>query len=58
LIEELNLPISHEQFDEIHRKKLNELFPFAQVLPGAFRLIKHLQSQNIKIAIATSSSKN
>ncbi|KAJ6217334.1 hypothetical protein RDWZM_008491 [Blomia tropicalis] len=56
MVRELNLPISVEQFaseiDEEYRKIFSEYVP---LMPGAERLVKHLASKGVPIAIATSS---
>lgn len=56
MVRELNLPISVEQFaseiDEEYRKIFSEYVP---LMPGAERLVKHLASKRVPIAIATSS---
>ncbi|XP_028176629.1 pseudouridine-5'-phosphatase-like [Ostrinia furnacalis] len=57
IVSELDLPITPEQFMEETKKQFEKLFPDTQVLPGAKRLIEHLNSHNIPIGLATSSSK-
>ncbi|RVE45415.1 hypothetical protein evm_009933 [Chilo suppressalis] len=57
IISSLELPLMPEQFIEETTKHFKILFPDAQVLPGARRLIEHLHKHNIPLGLATSSSK-
>nr|KAI8750859.1 pseudouridine-5'-phosphatase-like [Biomphalaria glabrata] len=52
-IDELNLPLTVEEYLNKLRTKLAQKLPSAQVLPGAEKLIRHLHSHNIPIAVAT-----
>lgn len=55
IIERLQLPMSVQEFEqEMHRSHL-ELFPDAQLMPGAERLVGHLHRSGVPIAVATSS---
>ncbi|ESP04341.1 hypothetical protein LOTGIDRAFT_198690 [Lottia gigantea] len=56
IIEELQLPVSPEEYIEKIRAEHVKLFPTVPFLPGAVKLVKHLHSNNIPIAIATGSN--
>ncbi|XP_053693249.1 probable pseudouridine-5'-phosphatase isoform X1 [Sabethes cyaneus] len=56
IIEALDLPMTPEEYIEITTKKINEIMPNCNLMPGAARLIHHLHQHNIPIAVATSSS--
>lgn len=56
IIKVFDLPMTWQEYDEMAHAELNKLFPNCQLMPGAERLIKHLKSQNIPIAVATSSA--
>lgn len=53
LIDELDLPITVDEYVQIVRKKSDEYFPHAKLLPGAEKLVRHLHKQGIPIALAT-----
>lgn len=57
MVRELQLEgeLSAEDFLVQREKDLDELFPTAQLLPGAERLLRHLKAQGIPISLATSS---
>ncbi|CAK9801867.1 PUDP [Anthophora quadrimaculata] len=57
VVEMLSLPISNEEFENEIVKIYQELFPTADLMPGAERLLRHLSQNNIPIALATSSNK-
>uniref|UniRef100_A0A061SEW7 Pseudouridine-5'-monophosphatase n=1 Tax=Tetraselmis sp. GSL018 TaxID=582737 RepID=A0A061SEW7_9CHLO len=59
LIDELELgdKLTAAEFLRMREERLDELFPTAELMPGAARLIKHLHSHGIPIAVATSSHK-
>ncbi|CAH1977638.1 unnamed protein product [Acanthoscelides obtectus] len=56
VVELLEVPLSPEEYYEQVKKEYQTVMPEAQLLPGAAKLIEHLHSNNIPIAIATSSS--
>ncbi|CAF3986271.1 unnamed protein product, partial [Rotaria magnacalcarata] len=56
LIRNLNLPMTDEEFLTKSNDIYQEAFPSAELLPGAERLIQHLASHNIPMAIGTGSS--
>ncbi|XP_050389787.1 pseudouridine-5'-phosphatase [Patella vulgata] len=56
IIDELQLPLTPEEYIEKWRAEQINLFPTAPFLPGAEKLIKHLHGHNIPIAIATGSN--
>ncbi|VVC90099.1 unnamed protein product [Leptidea sinapis] len=57
IINELDLPITVEEFLTETRKVFNELFPLCKVMPGVEKLIRHLHKHKVPIGLATSSSK-
>ncbi|XP_065210522.1 pseudouridine-5'-phosphatase-like [Planococcus citri] len=56
-IKEYKLPTTLSQFFEEIRTELLPALQYAEFLPGVERLVNHLKSNNIPIAIATSSGK-
>ncbi|CAG9567961.1 unnamed protein product [Danaus chrysippus] len=57
ITEELELPLTPDEFLVESRKQFQELFPDTELMPGAERLIRHLDNKGIPIGLATSSSK-
>lgn len=57
LINELELPLSVDEFTAESKKVFRELFPQCEVMEGAKRLLDHLKDHNIPFGLATSSSK-
>mmetsp|Transcript_20908 Transcript_20908/g.57978 ORF Transcript_20908/g.57978 Transcript_20908/m.57978 type:complete len:231 (+) Transcript_20908:96-788(+) len=57
LVDELDLSesLTPEEFVAMREQRLDEMFPTSQLLPGVERLILHLHSSSIPIAVATSS---
>src|SRR6059036_2459126 len=55
LTQELQLPISPQEYLALRAGLLDELFPQAEPLPGALRLTGHLHRHSIPQAVATSS---
>jgi pseudouridine-5'-monophosphatase len=55
MIDALQLPISVPEYLEARKKKLDELFPLSEPLPGAVKLTRHLHKLGIPMAVATSS---
>nr|XP_060615727.1 pseudouridine-5'-phosphatase-like [Anolis sagrei ordinatus] len=51
----LDIPLTAEQMIQEAEKKKKELFPKAQLMPGAERLVRHLHRHKIPIAVASSS---
>ncbi len=58
LVEALDLPITPQQYLSQRNMMLAKAFPDAEALPGAERLVRHLNAHGIPIAIATSSSES
>jgi pseudouridine-5'-monophosphatase len=58
IIENLGLPLTVPEWLETRKALLEELFPKAEPLPGAVRLTRHLFSNGIPQAIATSSDRH
>ncbi|RKZ84687.1 MAG: HAD family hydrolase [Candidatus Parabeggiatoa sp. nov. 1] len=57
-VKSLDLPITPEAYLAERTSKLEQLFPSAQPLPGAVRLIQHFKQQGIPQALATSSTQH
>ncbi|XP_035225987.1 pseudouridine-5'-phosphatase-like [Stegodyphus dumicola] len=57
MIEELQLPITIQEYQDACAALSDELFLQTEVLPGVERLVKHLHANSVPIAIATSSKK-
>ncbi|KAL1473390.1 hypothetical protein MTO96_038717, partial [Rhipicephalus appendiculatus] len=58
IIDRLQLPLTVEELEaELHQMH-RELFPMAQLMPGAERLVNHLQRSGVPIAVATSSKRD
>lgn len=55
IIQSLELPITRDVFMSLAMKEYEVLFPTVELLPGARKLVEHLHSKNIPIALATSS---
>ncbi|KAI7840608.1 hypothetical protein COHA_005758 [Chlorella ohadii] len=57
LVDELDLhgKITPEEFLTEREEALDEMFPTAQLLPGAERLLRHLHAHGIPVCLATSS---
>ncbi|XP_012262545.2 pseudouridine-5'-phosphatase [Athalia rosae] len=56
IIKMLNLPMTPAEFEAQAKVLYAELFPRTQMMPGAERLLRHLKTHNVPIALATSSS--
>ncbi len=56
MIDMLELPLSHDELNDELTRFVNPKYPSVKLFPGVKRLIKHLHSHKIPIAIATSSS--
>jgi len=55
IVSEMKLPISAEQYAEEAVQIQEKSFPSATLMPGAERLIRHLISTGVPVAVATSS---
>nr|XP_026497299.1 pseudouridine-5'-phosphatase-like [Vanessa tameamea] len=57
IINELNLPLTEEEFIFETRKIFNKLFLQSKVMPGVEKLLLHLHKHKVPMGLATSSSK-
>ncbi|XP_046446184.1 pseudouridine-5'-phosphatase-like isoform X3 [Daphnia pulex] len=57
IVETLDLPIEPEEYMSSSQKIMSQMFPSCKFLPGAERLLRHLHSKGVHIAVATSSSR-
>ena len=57
IVEELELPMTPDEYLASRYTRLRELFPDAQPLPGATRLTQHLHTVGVPQAVATSSGR-
>ena len=57
IVEELELPMTPDEYLASRYTRLRELFPDAQPLPGATRLTQHLHAVGVPQAVATSSGR-
>ncbi|XP_020281728.1 pseudouridine-5'-phosphatase [Pseudomyrmex gracilis] len=55
IIDMLELPISVQTFEEKLAPIYQEVFPSCGLMPGAEKLLRHLKTNNVPIALATSS---
>lgn len=55
ICQELNLPITQEQFIKKYEEKVKKYLTNPDLLPGVEDLIKHLHASGIPMAVATSS---
>lgn len=58
IVQEYNLPMTWEEYSALQIKYCHELMPYAEILPGAARLVTHLKNHNIPICLATSSGED
>lgn len=58
LVSALDLPITADEYMQERNGLLSQKFPECKVLPGAEELIRHLHSNGIPIAVATSSDQD
>ncbi|XP_047537474.1 pseudouridine-5'-phosphatase-like [Vanessa atalanta] len=58
IIETLNLPLTRDEFMDECQKVYEKIFVNVQLMPGAQKLVDHLHSKGVPIALATSSSEN
>ncbi|KZS15742.1 Pseudouridine-5'-phosphatase [Daphnia magna] len=57
LVEKMQLPMTPDEYLLATSEVLCKLFPTCKLLPGAERLLRHLHSKGVHIALATSSSR-
>jgi len=57
IIKALELPIEPEEYMSSSQSLLAQMFTSCEFLPGAERLLRHLHSKGVPIALATSSSR-
>jgi pseudouridine-5'-monophosphatase len=58
LIQAMNLPITPDEYLELRKHMLEELFPQAEPMPGAVRLTLHLHRHGVPQAVASSSDRH
>ncbi|KAI0213210.1 Pseudouridine-5'-phosphatase [Lamellibrachia satsuma] len=58
LIDELQLPITVDEYIKEVKNQQKIVFPEAQLLPGAEKLVRHLHKHNIPICLATGSDRS
>ncbi|XP_076098965.1 pseudouridine-5'-phosphatase-like isoform X1 [Mytilus galloprovincialis] len=58
IIDELELPLTVEEYLALAHKEQEVLFPKVDFMPGAEKLVRHFHKHNIPIAIATGSSQH
>ncbi|XP_056645377.1 pseudouridine-5'-phosphatase-like isoform X1 [Diorhabda carinulata] len=56
IVDVYELPLTPEEYYSQAMEQYKIIMPQCQLMPGAFKLVKHLHSNNIPIAVATSSS--
>ncbi|KAF6020109.1 hypothetical protein EB796_021606 [Bugula neritina] len=56
LIDHFNLPLSVEEVISLTHQGYVKYFPEAKLLPGEEKLVRHLHSKGVQIAVATGSS--
>ncbi|XP_055294863.1 probable pseudouridine-5'-phosphatase [Sitodiplosis mosellana] len=57
IVKRFNLSVSPEDYTKRQRQLALNLMPTAEILPGVERLLRHLASHKVPMALATSSSK-
>ncbi|HYK89171.1 MAG TPA: HAD-IA family hydrolase [Acidobacteriota bacterium] len=58
LVKTIPLPITPEEYLELRKHLLEDLFPQAQPMPGAVRLTEHLHRYGVAQAVASSSDRH
>ncbi|KAF0308060.1 Pseudouridine-5'-phosphatase [Amphibalanus amphitrite] len=56
IIEQLELPLTSEEYLRQSARIWEELFPSAELMPGAERLVRHLHKHRVPIALASGGS--
>ncbi|XP_050354547.1 pseudouridine-5'-phosphatase-like [Nymphalis io] len=56
IIETLNLPLTSDEFMDECQEVYEKIFVNVQLMPGAQKLVEHLYTKGVPIALATSSS--
>lgn len=57
-VEDMQLPITPDQFIAAYREKCSELLKHVKLMPGAEKLVRHFHKHKIPIAVATSSAQD
>jgi len=57
LVEHYKLPVTVDEYINENKKVMEELFPTANLMPGAEKLVKHFVAHRIPICICTGSTK-
>ncbi len=58
LVESIPLPMTPEEYLQMRKSLLEDLFPQAEPMPGAMRLTQHLHRHGIPQAVASSSDRH
>jgi len=58
IVEHYDLPMTWQEYAKLQRDLNEKLMVDAELMPGAERLLRHLHSNNIPIALATSSGRD
>uniref|UniRef100_A0A7S4C8M5 riboflavin kinase n=1 Tax=Eutreptiella gymnastica TaxID=73025 RepID=A0A7S4C8M5_9EUGL len=58
LVDQLELPVTADEFHAQCQPLLHESFKTARIMPGIQRLVEHLKAQNVPLAIVSSSSRS
>ncbi len=57
LVEAMHLPMTPDEYLQMRRRMLEEMFPQAEPMPGAVRLTRHLHKHGIPQGVASSSDR-
>jgi len=57
-VQHYGLPYTGAEYLRLHQEETHAMFPSCDLLPGVEKLLKHLHSRNIPMAVATSSNRD